>query len=233
MFLFFTAARIILFGYTLTELEEGHDVLMRHAFGRLTKPLPPGIDPALILLGNERADLPMKRADGTISLIGMLDALIRAQAFPKYHHGMCQFWNDPYKSIFRVQRVLYRRLLDAITTPDPLAVSERLGGALHTLQDTYTLGHTERENNADLYSPLVRVHYSPSKTHPFISPRDRVWVDEAKSQLTPEAETAIQATLAALDLWLELWGSPREQAAPFVAQFVEQYAPIRNHPFAG
>ncbi|HLA42390.1 MAG TPA: hypothetical protein VJZ27_03080 [Aggregatilineales bacterium] len=230
--LFFSAARVVFLGRTLHELEEGHAVLMRYALAEWGEALPPGIDFDLMILGNQRTDMPEKRADGTISLYGLAVALFRAQLLPKYHHGMRQAWNHPVKSLPRVQRALFDRLLRAITTPDPAQTSGYLGAALHTLQDTYTIGHTDRENNADPFSPMLRLHYSPSKIHPLISIHDRVWTDESKKTLTPEARAAVQATVAALDLWAKQWGNTAEEAGPAVAEFVERYTPIRHHPFS-
>jgi hypothetical protein len=227
--LFFTGVRILFLGYCLKELEEGHAVLMREALTGFGNPLPPGTDIHLMLLGNDRADLPLKRPDGTIGLWGMLDALFRAQVLPKYHHGMRQPWHSSERSLPRVQQALYERLLASITTSELSQAVERFGGAMHTLQDTYTLGHTQRENNADPVSPLVAVHYSPSREHPFISPNDRVWADSEKTKFTPEALAAIQATVAALELWTALW--PTQTAQQAVAQFVQKYVPIRDQVF--
>lgn len=232
MLLFFTGARIVCLGRTLKTLEEGHSVLMYEAFQRFSGEFPPGTDKNLIILGNQRADLPRYRPDGTIGLWGLADALFRAQLLPKYHHGMRQAWNHPTRNLPKVQQALYQRLLKAITTSNPALACERFGQALHTLQDTYTIGHTERENNADPFSPMVRLHYSPSQAHPFISPKDTVWADIQKNRLTPEAEAAILATLAAFDLWCKHWPASREEAQPEMTAFVQQYTPIRGQVFS-
>lgn len=231
MILFFSAARVVFFGYTVKQLEDGHAALMRLAFARLMFDLPPGIDPDLIILGNERADMPRKRADGTISLGGVLLALLQAQTLPKYHHAMRQAWHHPIKSLPKVQLALYRRLMKAITTPNPSLAAQRLGAALHTLQDTYTLGHADREDNGDPFSPLLRVHYSPSKIHPLISAHDRIWADAENTRLTPEAAAALHATLAALELFTVHWRHSADAASQAAAEFVERYAPIRGKPF--
>lgn len=232
MLLFFTGARVVFAGRTLKTLEEGHAVLMQQAFLRFPREFPVGTDKDLMILGNQRADLPRYRPDGTIGLWGLMDALFRAQLLPKYHHGMRQPWNHPTRTLPKVQQALYRRLLKAITTQNPARASERFGQALHTLQDTYTIGHTERENNADVFSPMARLHYSPSKAHPFISPNDSVWADAEKKHLTPEAETAIQATLAAFDLWCGCWPASEAAARPEIAAFVQRYTPIRGMVFS-
>lgn len=230
MLLFFTGARVVLAGRTLKILPEGHTFLMQAAFDHFSRELL--VDKNLVILGNKRADLPLCYADGSISLFGLADALFRAQVLPKYAHGMRQFWNHPTKNLHKVQHALYQRLLKAFTQPDFALASELLGQALHTLQDTYTTGHTERENNADVFSPLVRLHYSPSKSHPFISPSDTVWLDEAKHIFTPQAEAAIQATVAALELWSRLWPASIEIARPEIAAFVQRYTSIRGQVFS-
>lgn len=203
---------------------------MQAAFKRFSGDLP--ADKDLIILGNKRADLPLFHPDGSIGLFGLADALFRAQVLPKYAHGMRQFWEHPTQNLHKVQHALYKRLLKAITEPNIPQASELFGQALHTLQDTYTIGHTERENNADVFSPLVRLHYSPSKAHPFISPNDTVWEDEEKQLLTPPAEAAIQATVAALELWGNCWPASIEIAKSEIAAFVQRYAPIRGQVFS-
>jgi len=227
MVLFFSAARVVFWGYTLAELEAGHTILMQKAFAQVV--LRPELDKNLVILSNRRLDMPGIRDDGTIGLWGLAMALLRAQTLPKYQHGMRQPWNHPTRSLPRVQTALYRRLWLAITTPLPQQAAVYLGGALHTLQDTYTIGHTERENNADPFSPLVRLHYSPSKIHPLISPHDRVWADTQKTRLTPEAAAAVQATVAALQLWQAWRGKANPE--PALAAFIERYTPIRGQPF--
>lgn len=229
--LFFTGVRIVWWGWTLRELPEGHAALMREAFARFGGNLPAGADLDRMILGNDRADLPDKRPDGTINLWGIARALFRAQVYEKYDHGMRQPWHHPTRTLPKVQHALYTRLLAAITTPDIAEACERFGGAMHTLQDTYTLGHTARQNNADPFSPLIRLHFSPSREHPFISPRDNVWEDKTQTRFTPEAEAAITATVAALGLWAELWPSSREGAGRLTAEFVQQYAPLVGQIF--
>ncbi len=216
-------------GHTLKTLPEGHAVLMREAFARFSGTL---THQDAILLGNQRADLPLARSDGTISLWGIFAALFRAQLLPKYHHGMRQYWHHPTRNLPKVQLALYHRLMRAITEPDPAYAAELFGQALHTLQDTYTIGHTERENNADVFSPMVRLHTSPSKAHPFISPNDTVWTDESETTLTPPAEAAIQATVAALELWETLRPATVDSAQAPVTTFVNRYTPIRSMIFS-
>lgn len=232
MLLFFTGAKIVWMGRTLKTLPEGHSILMQKAFERFAGDFPEGTDKTLMLMGNQRADLPRCRPDGTISLFGIADALFRAQVLPKYHHGMRQPWQHPTKNLYKVQQALYQRLFKAITTQNPTQASELFGQALHTLQDTYTIGHTEREDNADVFSPLVRLHYSPGKAHPFISPNDTVWADKQQTKLSPPAESAVQATLAAFELWCKLWPAEPAVAKSEIADFVQCYAPIRGQVFS-
>lgn len=229
--LFFTGARAVLFGYTLKTLEDGHGVLMRYAMQQWGGQLPKGIDLSQIILGNLRADIPALRPDHTVGLWGLGIALLRAQTLPKYAHGMRQLWHHPTRHLDKVQQSLYKRLLVSLIDSNPTSAAEKLGGALHTLQDTYTIGHTERENNADPFSPMVRLHYSPSSQHPFISPKDRVWEDEAETTLTPEAQAAVTATVALLPLWATLWPCTESQAHLPLANFINLYLPIKNLVF--
>jgi hypothetical protein len=218
MLLWFTAARVVVFGRTLTELKPGHRILLEAAFEQLPDDLP--LDKSLVILGCQRTDLPMLRPNGTVSPIGLVDGLLRAQLLPKYHHGMRQSWHHPVKSVQKIQRSLYERLLKAVTEDS----SELLGQALHTLQDSYTIGHTERENNADVFSPMVRTHYSPSKAHPFINPHDAPL--DANGSLKPEAQAAVTATIAAIELWCRV--RHFDDPAPHIQKFVEKYAPVKE-----
>ena len=228
MLLFFSAARVVFLGQTLRELEEGHAVLTRRAFADFDGVLPLQIDHDLLILSNQRMDMPPKRADGTIGLFGLATSLLRAQTLPKYAHAMRQAWNHPTKTLPKVQDALYKRLLGTLTARDSTSVSIRMGQAFHTLQDTYTIGHVDRENHADPFSPMLRLHYSPSKTHPLISVHDRVWTDEASGQLTPEARAAITASVAWLGVWSAHWGGPNAEIQGVTREFVARYAPIAN-----
>ncbi len=226
MILFFSAARLVWLGHTWKTFEEGHAVLVREALARWSGDLPPGIDPDRMILGNQRMDMPRKRADGSIGPWGLALALWQAQTKRKYHHAMRQPWHHPTRGLPEVQDALNVRLLRAIRTPAPLQASEYLGAALHTLQDTYTRSHAQRADPADPCSPLCHLHYSPSKTHPLISPDDRVWLDEAETQLKPEAEAAIVATIDAFALFAAHWPQVTPQTEADVADFVARYVPI-------
>lgn len=226
--LFFTGARLTLFHHTLKELEVGHAVIMAQAFAQFDPKLP---HQDLVILGNQRADLPLRRADGTISLWGLFHALVRAQLLPKYAHGMRQMWNHPTRPLWRVQQALYEGLVAALDEPDEQRAALRLGRALHTLQDTYTVGHTLRADTSDPHSPMLALHYSPSKAHPFISPNDSVWADERQTRLSIPAQTALRATLAALALWTDLRGRDSVTIRGAVCEFVNRYAPIQDQPF--
>jgi hypothetical protein len=226
MLLFFSAARVVFLGQTLRHLEEGHAELTRRAFAEFGGELPLDIDHKLLILSNQRMDMPPKRADGTISLFGLARSLIRAQTLPKYQHGMRQAWNHPTRTLPKVQTALYDRLLATLTAQESAAVSVRLGQAFHTLQDTYTIGHVDREDQSDPFSLMLRLHYSPSRTHPLISAHDRIWADEASSQLTPEAQAAIQASLAWLEVWAGHWRSSPKEKGQAAREFVARYAPI-------
>lgn len=232
MLLFFTAARVVVFGREIKRLEEGHAVLTRQAFAMLDNDRwPEGTDLSLIILGNQRSDLPRLRPDGSIGLWGLADGLFRAQILNKYHHGMRQSWQHPTRNLNRVQLALYRRFYSALTTPDIIAACERLGGAMHTLQDSYTISHTTRADNGNPYSPLLRLHYSPSRAHPFISPDDRVWGDAERTRLTPSAAAAVQATRAAFILWSGLWGGEDEAIRAALSDFINTYLPIEGQTF--
>lgn len=226
--LFFTAAQIVFMGRVIKELEAGHAILTAHALDGIA--LPAQFDLERMILGNQRTDLPLKRADGTISIWGLLDGLWRAQILPKWAHGMRQAWHHPVRNLPKVQATLYQRLLQAVTTPDPLQASEKMGGALHTLQDTYTLSHTLREDNTDACSPMVRLYFSPSPKHPFISGHDRVW--QAADVLTPSALAAVTASSVAIKLWIQLWPAQPDEAVAPLTEFVNQYLPIRGHAFS-
>ena len=226
MLLFFSAARVVFLGQTLHHLEEGHAVLTRRAFEQCRAELPIALDHDLLILSNQRMDMPPKRADGSIGLLGLARSLLRAQTLPKYHHGMRQAWNHPTRTLPKVQSALYESLLATLNAPDSAAVSARMGRAFHTLQDTYTIGHVEREDHADPLSPMLRLHYSPSRKHPLISPKDRVWADEESTQLTPEAEAAVQASVAWLDVWAAHWSASPKEKQQAARDFVARYAPI-------
>jgi hypothetical protein len=155
-------------------------------------------------------------------------SLIRAQTLPKYSHAMRQPWNHPIRTLPKVQLALYDRLLATLTTRDLRGISMRMGQAFHTLQDTYTIGHVDRENPADPFSPMLRLNYSPSKTHPLISSHDRVWADESAGKLTPEAEAAITASVAWLAVWSAHWNAPDADQERAAFDFVRHYAPIAD-----
>ena len=228
MLLFFSAARVVFLGMTLRTLEEGHAVLTRRALAEFSGQLPVALDHDLLILSNQRMDMPPKRADGTIGLFGLATSLIRAQTLPKYAHAMRQAWNHPTKTLPKVQIALYDRLLATLTTRDLRGVSMRMGQAFHTLQDTYTIGHVDREDQSDPFSPMLRLNYSPSRTHPLISGHDRVWADDASTQLTPEAQAAITATAAWLRVWADHWNASEADQQRATFDFVRRYAPIAD-----
>jgi|GEM_PF-5646988 len=230
--LFFTAATITFLGFRLKQLKEGHAVLMQRAFVTYQKTLSAELNQQRMILGNQRTDVPALRDNGTVSVLGITWALVLAQTVPKYRHGMRQPWHHPTNNLWRVQQALYDQLLLALTTPDPDLASEQFGSALHTLQDTYTIGHTDRINNGDPFSPIIRLNYSPSRAHPFISPNDTVWANEEQQTLTPPAQAAVQATHAAFDLWSELWCASAVTARPIIEAFVKRYVPVREQPFS-
>jgi hypothetical protein len=231
MLLFFTGAQIVLAGYVLKTLEDGHGVLMQQAMQQWGGTLPTGIRLEQIILGNLRADLPALQPDHRIGMWGIGMALIRAQTLPKYAHAMRQPWHHPTRHLDQVQWAFYRQVIHSLQTSSGEDAAERLGGALHTLQDSYTVGHAEREDNSDPFSPLVRLHYSPSRSHPFISPRDRVWAEATQTHLTPEAQAAVHATATFLALWSELWPSPEAISKAPISDFINRYLPIRGQAF--
>jgi hypothetical protein len=156
-------------------------------------------------------------------------ALLEAQFAPKFHHGMRQSWHHPTRSLPRVQMALYQRITGAWRVyPDGGRASALLGGALHTLQDTYTVGHTQRTDNGDPHAPLIRLYYSPSQAHPFISPHDRVWADKNATQLTAPAQAALVASQALLTLFTDLWGANPAQQALALGGSVS-YTHLRAH----
>ncbi|MFP4322003.1 MAG: hypothetical protein ACLFTK_06075 [Anaerolineales bacterium] len=226
MILFFSSAGVVWLGRTWHTFEEGHAVLTREALRRWGGQLPDGIDAQRIILGNQRMDMPHKRADGSISPVGLALALLQAQTLPKYQHAMRQPWNHPTRNLHRVPASLRARLRSAMTTTDPPQASEYFGNALHTLQDSYTRSHAQRLDPTDPYSPLCRLHYSPSKAHPLISPDDRVWADAEATQLKPEAEAAIQATLAAFELFTQHWRGDDKAITDGINAFVARYVPV-------
>lgn len=237
MLLFFSAARVTLFGKQIMTFEEGHAVLMRAAMREFQlqsdASLPQGADLQDMIFGNQRTDMPNKRRDGTISPWGAAWALFLAHVMPKYHHAMRQPWHHPSKHLDKVQQVLFKRLLKACIEPDIKKAAYLFGGAMHTLQDSYTFSHAKREDNGDVFSPLVRLEFSPSRAHPPISKHDRVWANAEETELVPPAKAAITATVAALETWSRLWGEPEEQIRPELASFVDQYVPIRGKTFYG
>jgi len=230
--LFFSGAVLCLLGHKLLEFEDGHEVLTRRAWQALD-PTPTFLTLEGLILGNLRTDLRALRPDHTIGLGGIMAALLEAQFAPKFQHGMRQSWHHPTRSLPRVQMALYQRVARAWHVhPDGGQASELLGGALHTLQDTYTLGHTQRTDNGDPHAPLLRLYYSPSRAHPFISPHDRVWADRTGTQLTAPAQAAICASQALLTLFADFWGADPAQQALALGDFINRFTPVRGQVFA-
>lgn len=232
MILFFTGAQAQFWGRDIFRLQDGHRIILEAARAQMTRPLPASLDWEGVILANHRMDVPRLHRDGTVSLWALALALIDAQTLPKYDHGMRQPWNHPTRPLWRVQQAFYDNLYPAFTLPDLDPASEKLGRALHTLQDTYTISHTRREVAHELHSPLVWLHFSPSRAHPFISPDDRVWVDATETRLKPEAATAAQASALILDLWAQHWPLASAQAGPLLSETVNTFMPIRGHTFS-
>jgi hypothetical protein len=231
MILFFTGAQAQFLGRTLFRLQEGHRILLDRARAQMTQALPPGLDWERVIWANHCMDIPGLRRDGTVSLLALAVALIDAQTLPKYDHAMRQAWNHPTRPLWRVQQAFYDNLYPAFTLPDVGPASEKLGRALHTLQDSYTISHTRRAVPDELHSPLVWLHFSPSRAHPFISPDDRVWADAAETQLKPEAQAAVGASALILDLWAQHWPLSPEVARALLAETVNTFMPIQGQNF--
>jgi hypothetical protein len=225
---FYTSATITLFGLTLTNLDEGHEILMARAISDLQAEgytLPEAVDPMWLTLGNVRTDIPTLTTARRVSLLPILKLLWNGFFCSKHDHPRhamrCkgQQVPDAYAHMRRILRERFTEGCDPTRSWQERALS--FGSGLHTLQDSYCIAHTTRIDNGDAYSALIDMHTWPSREHPFTTKKDAVWQDAAQTALRPDAAAAVMATAAALKIFIA-------QDVTSLDEFFAQYVAFRE-----
>lgn len=207
--------------------EEGHEVLTRRAiqdFQTSGKTFPENINPVWFVLGNVRTDVPNLKEDKKLSFfrfVRMFWQGLTDKKFPHHLHAMRLRETPMPQAYQRFRTGLLERMqkgCDASLSWEERALS--FGSALHTLQDSYCVAHTQRVDNGDAHAPLIALHTYPSREHPLMTQKDSVWADEAHTAFKPEAAAAIAATVEALKIFAT-------QSPEHIEEFLNHYIPFR------
>ncbi|PJF39274.1 MAG: hypothetical protein CUN55_14830 [Phototrophicales bacterium] len=192
--------------------------------------LPSSVDATWLTLGNVRTDMPNIGVDRRATWLEVAKLVLAGMGCPPQHHPFhamrCRQQTVAQAYALMRERLIYcfSRGCDAHLSWQERALA--FGSGLHTLQDSYCIGHCSRIDNGDPHSPIVDMHTYPSRQHPITTKRDAVWADEQQTAFRADAAAAITATVAALKIFVAQKATLIE---PFLSQYVSIRADIAEH----